>query len=92
MGWRGFRFREKPDDENFPDAEEGESGLFRSNENILLKTFKSFLNTVLFRAAMTITMFWFCMYGLILVLQKLVGLLPKISLQIGKKDAEQSDL
>ncbi len=89
-GWRGFRFRERPDD-TLPDSGDGESGLFRSDQGIIQKILKSFLKAVLFQAAFMITIFWFIMYGLICLLRKLSEYIPHIKLQMERKTKDSTE-
>ena len=84
-GWFRNRPRnEEPD--NPPEFDDGESGLFRSDNGGLLRSIRSdlrsFLASILARCALLITLFWFGMYLLLALFKKLLGLLPKLSVQV----------
>ena len=78
-GWRG-RGRDKPN-EQIPDLDDGESGLFRSDRVNVTSLIQQFLKAVFLRAAILITIFWFAMYAVLKSVNKLLGLLPKFTIK-----------
>ena len=77
-GWRG-RWRDDPEEQT-PEIGEGQAWPFRSEKTSVLSIFQNFLKAVFLRAAILITIFWFIMYAVIFCLKKLLGLLPKFSI------------
>ena len=88
-GW----FRNRPRKEEPPEFDDDESGLFRSDNGGIFRALRAdlraFLASILARCALLITLFWFGMYLLLALFKKLLGLLPKFSVQV-KSDSTAS--